>query len=190
MSKAGEGEAYVLELSQKPIEFEAVTKITNVFYDEVTKQVFTVRSGGATGIIVKGPGLKTPLNFRVEDKGPLLSVKFSPNRKILAVQRSARSVEFLNFNIEGQPEGAEYQQACRGSSSVIQNFVWASDLDLILITNQGLEHYQAIPEKHAIRCIKIHSLPSTNWHVYCPASSLLIVSLGPTGSTLQVSHSN
>ena len=40
--------SFLLQLSETAIHFEPVTKITNVFYDEVTRQVFTVRYGGAT----------------------------------------------------------------------------------------------------------------------------------------------
>ena len=174
---------YILELSSNPIQFEPVTKITNVFYDEVTKQVFTVRSGGATGIIVKGPALKTPLHFRIEDKGPILSIKFSPNQQILAVQRSAQSVEFLNF-VNQQPDGLEYSQNCRGSSTSILNFVWVSNVDFIIVTNQGLEHYQITPEKRSVKSIKSHSLHPSNWIVYCPISSLLLVSSGSLGNIL------
>ena len=184
-----DGNGYVLELSENPIHFEPVTKITNVFYDEVTRQVFTVRSGGATGVNVKGPDLKSPLNFRVEDKGAVLSMKFSPNQQTLAIQRSAKTVEFLNFfdsdplKFCWEPDGPEYSQPCRGSS-VILGFVWVSVTDLILITNQGVEHYQIVPEKRIVRALKSHSLQS-NWFVYCPLSSLLLVSSGVLGNCLQ-----
>jgi WD40 repeat protein len=174
---------FLLQLSKNPINFEAVTKITNVFYDEVTRQVFTVRCGGATGVNVKGPNMKTSLNFRVEDKGALLSIKFSPNQQILAIQRSSKSVEFQNFNNQ-EPDGVEYSQMCRGTSTSILGFVWTSNIDFILITNQGVEHYQIVPEKRNVRSVKNHSIQS-NWFVYCPQSGLLLVSSGTIGNVLQ-----
>lgn len=75
-------ENHLLQLSRSSIHFDPVTKINNVFYDEVTRQVFTVRSGGATGVNVKGPNMKAPLNFQLEDKGAILSIKFSPNQQV------------------------------------------------------------------------------------------------------------
>lgn len=176
-------EKYLLRLNENPIHFEPVTKITNVFYDEVTHQVFTVRSGGAAGINVKGPLMKTPLNFRIEDKGPVLSIKFSPNQQVLAVQRSSKSVEFQNF-VNQEPDGIEYSQPCRGSSAVIVGFVWVSDIDFIIITNQGVEHYQITSEKRYVRAVKNHSIQS-NWFVYCPMSGVLLLSSGPLGNNLQ-----
>nr|CAG4642348.1 EOG090X028B [Evadne anonyx] len=175
-------EEYIFELSENPISFEPVTKFTNVFYDEVTRQVFTVRSGGATGVNVKGPDLKSPLNFRVEDKGAVLSMKFSPNQQTLAIQRSSKTVEFLNFS-NCEPVGPEYSQPCRGSSLIL-GFVWVSVTDFIMITNQGVEHYQITAEKRAVRALKSHSLQS-NWFVYCPLSGLLLVSSGVLGNCLQ-----
>lgn len=144
MSTNVEERHFLLQLNQTPIHFEPVTKITNVFYDEVTRQVFTVRSGGATGINVKGPNMKGALNFRLEDKGSILSIKFSPNQEILAVQRSPKSVDFRNFTNQ-EPDGLEYSQPCRGSTSaIILGFVWVSNVDFILVSNQGIEHYQVI----------------------------------------------
>ena len=142
MSNNEVDKSFLLQLSQTPIHFEPVTKITNVFYDEVTRQVFTVRSGGATGVNVKGPQMKEALNFRLEDKGAILSIKFSPNQEILVVQRSTKSVDFRNF-VRQEPEGPEYSQLCRGTPSVaILGFVWVSNVDFILVSNQGIEHYQ------------------------------------------------
>lgn len=174
---------FLLQLSQTAIHFEPVTKITNVFYDEVTSQVFTVRSGGATGVNVKGPNMKSAVNFRVEDKGAVLSIKFSPNQQILAIQRSSKSVEFQNFTNQ-EPDGVEYSQPCRGSSTVIVGFVWVSNTDFIMITSQGVEHYQVLPEKRTLRAVKNYSIQS-NWFVYCPLSGLLLLSSGPLGTSLQ-----
>ncbi|XP_032780972.2 regulator of MON1-CCZ1 complex [Daphnia magna] len=174
---------FLLQLSQTAIHFEPVTKITNVFYDEVTRQVFTVRSGGATGVNVKGPKMKNPINFCVEDKGAVQSIKFSPDQQILAIQRTSKSVEFQNFSNQ-VPDGVEYSQPCRGSSTIIIGFVWVSNTDFILVTNQGIEHYQVISDKRYLRAVKNHSIQG-NWFVYCALSGLLLVSSGPLGTSLQ-----
>lgn len=70
---------HYLELSDKPVRFEAVNQLTNVFFDDSNKDVFAVRSGGVMGVVVKSASKDTkPLNFRMEDRGPVLSIKFSP----------------------------------------------------------------------------------------------------------------
>lgn len=54
--------------------------------------MFTVRSGGVTGVSVIGPSKQTTTKFRMEDKGPVISIKFSPDQQILAIQRTKTSV--------------------------------------------------------------------------------------------------
>lgn len=111
-----EEDTIYLNLSSNPIRFEPVSKVTNVFYDDANQQVsqffkilggflmivrvttclilqvFAVRSGGATGVVCKGQKDNLNCTFRMEDKGAVLSIKFSPDQKVLAVQRSAHSV--------------------------------------------------------------------------------------------------
>uniref|UniRef100_A0A671NPD9 Uncharacterized protein n=1 Tax=Sinocyclocheilus anshuiensis TaxID=1608454 RepID=A0A671NPD9_9TELE len=85
-------EEYYLELSENPVQFENASSVNNVFFDEANKQVFAVRSGGATGVVVKGPDDKSSVAFRMDDKGEVKCIKFSSGNKILAVQRTTKSV--------------------------------------------------------------------------------------------------
>ncbi|XP_030624255.1 regulator of MON1-CCZ1 complex isoform X2 [Chanos chanos] len=85
-------EEYYLELSENPVQFESASSVNNVFFDEANKQVFAVRSGGATGVVVKGPDDKCSVAFRMDDKGEVKCIKFSLGNKILAVQRTPKSV--------------------------------------------------------------------------------------------------
>uniref|UniRef100_A0A3B5KUC5 Uncharacterized protein n=1 Tax=Xiphophorus couchianus TaxID=32473 RepID=A0A3B5KUC5_9TELE len=87
-------EEHYLELSENPVQFEHASSVNNVFFDEANKQVFAVRSGGATGVVVKGPDDKSSVAFRMDDKGEVKCIKFSIGNKILAVQRTSKSVVF------------------------------------------------------------------------------------------------
>uniref|UniRef100_A0A7N8Y7J8 Regulator of MON1-CCZ1 n=1 Tax=Mastacembelus armatus TaxID=205130 RepID=A0A7N8Y7J8_9TELE len=87
-------EQHYLELCEKPVQFEHASNVNNVFFDEANKQVFAVRSGGATGVVVKGPDDKNSVAFRMDDKGEVKCIKFSIGNKILAVQRTLKSVVF------------------------------------------------------------------------------------------------
>uniref|UniRef100_A0A8C7S8S2 Mic1 domain-containing protein n=1 Tax=Oncorhynchus mykiss TaxID=8022 RepID=A0A8C7S8S2_ONCMY len=85
-------EEHYLELCENPVQFENASSVNNVFFDEANKQVFAVRSGGATGVVVKGPDDKNSVAFRMDDKGEVKCIKFSIGNKILAVQRTPKSV--------------------------------------------------------------------------------------------------
>ncbi|PNF37761.1 hypothetical protein B7P43_G11318 [Cryptotermes secundus] len=178
---------YYLELCDTPIRFESVSKVTNVFFDDSNKQVFAVRSGGVTGVVVKGPTEQMTTSFCMEDKGPVMSIKFSPDQQVLAIQRTKTSVEFVNFiGVEGM-DSVEYSQSCKGKNTVILGFVWTCNSEIVFITDHGVELFQVVPEKHCLKALKSHSL-GVNWHVFCPQSSLLLLSSGTLGNQIQPLH--
>lgn len=100
-------------------------------------QVFAVRSGGVTGVLVKGP--EHNLSFRMEDKGPIISIKFSPDMNILAIQRTNTSVEFLNYSSVSGLDNVEYSQSCKGKNATILGFIWTHSNEILLVTDHGVE---------------------------------------------------
>ena len=162
----GKNDDYYLELSPDPIRFESVSCLTNVFFDDskqqvsrlcistceffyfhpdtiinmICIQVFAVRSGGVTGVLVKGPDQN--LNFRMEDRGPVISIKFSPDMNVLAIQRTNSSVEFVNYSSVSGLDHVEYSQSCKGKSATILGFVWIHGTEILVVTDHGVELFQ------------------------------------------------
>ncbi|XP_043520144.1 regulator of MON1-CCZ1 complex [Frieseomelitta varia] len=176
---------YYLELSSDPIRFESVSCQTNVFFDDSKQQVFAVRSGGITGVLVKGPNQN--LSFRMEDKGPVISIKFSPNMNILAVQHNNSSVEFINYSSITGLDNIEYSQSCKGKNATILGFVWTHGNEILFVTDYGVELFQVNSEKHNVRLLKCLSL-GVNWFVFCPQSYLVLLSSGTIGNQMQTLH--
>uniref|UniRef100_T1IWP7 Tyrosine--tRNA ligase n=1 Tax=Strigamia maritima TaxID=126957 RepID=T1IWP7_STRMM len=174
--------ANFLYLSPDPIRFEPVSNLTNVFFDDANLQVFTVRSGGATGVVVKGPDEKTLKNFRMEDKGTVISIKFSLDQKILAVQRSQSSIEFVNFLTD--IDTAEYSQSCKGKNTKIRGFNWTFQNEITVITDHGIELYQVVPEKRILKTLKTYS-QTVHWFVYLTKSALLLTVSGSLCNQMQ-----
>lgn len=144
-------------------------------------QVFAVRSGGVMGVVVKSPHDEDKsLNFRMEDHGPVLSIKFSLDHKILAVQRTNNSVEFMNFN--GNLIDSEYTQCCKKNSNVL-GFVWSYINEVALITDHGVELYVVIPEKKSLKHLKTLSA-TVQWFVWCSLNKLALLA-SAHGSQLQ-----
>jgi regulator of MON1-CCZ1 complex len=118
------------------------------------------------------------MDFVCADKGPVLSVKFSPDLQILAVQRSNKSVEFVNLQDASSVDLLEYSQTCRARSAKILGFCWVSSTEIVLVTDsQGLESYQIRSEKKTLKSLKNYSLP-VNWFLYTPP--YLLLSSGPS----------
>ncbi|KAA3673228.1 uncharacterized protein DEA37_0002699 [Paragonimus westermani] len=105
---------HYLSLSEEMIIFEPVSGINSVFFDPANQQVFALRSRGAMGVNVKSPIHSDIFSFRIGDRGEVLSIKFSTDNNVLAIQRTPNTVDFLSF-INGTPDVAEYSQGCKVS---------------------------------------------------------------------------
>uniref|UniRef100_A0A1B0CUY8 Uncharacterized protein n=1 Tax=Lutzomyia longipalpis TaxID=7200 RepID=A0A1B0CUY8_LUTLO len=162
---------YYLELCANPIRFDPVSHLTNVFFDDSNKQVFAVRSGGATGIVVKGPS-DTVHTFCMDDQGPIRSIKFSPDMRILAIQRTDVCVEFINF-ANGQPIPNEMLQF-RGKNAQIFGFVWIANREVAMISNGGIELCQVHFDRRQLKSVK--SMNTTvNWFAWCPHGNFALL---------------
>uniref|UniRef100_A0A2K6GTP7 Regulator of MON1-CCZ1 complex N-terminal domain-containing protein n=1 Tax=Propithecus coquereli TaxID=379532 RepID=A0A2K6GTP7_PROCO len=73
-------EDYYLELCERPVQFEKANPVNCVFFDEANKQVFAVRSGGATGVVVKGPDDRNPISFRIFVISSLITLSWNTHR--------------------------------------------------------------------------------------------------------------
>ncbi len=104
------------------VSFEPLGSVTSIFFDDKSNQIFSVRSRGATGIIVKGFIDSLSSTFRLEDRGPIITIKLSPDQKILGVQRDKSSVEFFSVTQTG-PNGVldanSFSQGCKTKTSTI-----------------------------------------------------------------------
>ncbi|XP_014207194.1 uncharacterized protein C18orf8 [Copidosoma floridanum] len=173
---------HYLELSPEPVKFEPVNDVTKIYFDDSKQQVFAIRSGGVTGVLVKGP--EHNINFRMEDKGSVISIKFSPDMNILAIQRVVTSVEFMNFNGNNSLDGVEYSQPCKGKNATILGFVWTHGNEILFVTDHGVELYQVIPDKRSLKVLKSLCL-QVNWFIFCPQSYLVLLSSGTLGNQMQ-----
>lgn len=170
----------LLELS-RPVQFEPVGQVTTVFFDDKNQQVFSVRSGGATGVVIKSPHHTNVITYRIEDHGPIISIKLSPSLSVLSVQRSKQSVEFLNVsNLE-----SEFSQAARAKNSVILGFIWTSNTEVVFITDHGIEIYSISQEKKSTKYLRSSSV-SIAWYCYSPTNHYFVTSTKSETSQLQV----
>ncbi|XP_020628604.1 uncharacterized protein C18orf8-like [Orbicella faveolata] len=177
---------HYVQLCPNPLRFEPVTKENSVFFDEANRQVFSVTSvEGKTRVVVRGPDVKSFISFNIPAVGHVQSIKFSYDRKILAVQRSLKIVEFINFadGIDSQ----QYSQTCKSKSAHVIGFNWTNLNEIVFITNQGLEFYQVLPEKHSLKMIKNYSV-QVNWFVFLPESAVLLLSSSGLGNVIHPYH--
>lgn len=174
-----------LRLPEEATQFDPASSVTRVFFDHASEQLFSIRSGGVTGVVVKGPTEETTTSFTMDDKGEIVSVKFSPDQSIMAIQRSPNSVEFMNNPSDPSVESKlEYSQACKAKSARLIGFAWTGyGNDIVFVTEQSVELYEVQPLKKSLRYIKLYTM-AVNWFLYQPKTSYLLISSGVLGNVL------
>lgn len=136
------------------------------------KQLFAVRSGGATGITVKGPTENQSLTFCMDDKGSMRSIKFSPDKKLLAIQRTEKCIEFITFD-NNQPNVKDVI-VHQSKSTTVYGFVWIHSREVVFISNTGVEVYTVNVEKKQLKSIKSMNL-TVDWFSWCPTGNLAVL---------------
>lgn len=184
-----------LRLSDEVVQFDPASGVSRVFFDNANEQLFSIRSGGVTGVVVKGPTEERSCSFTMDDKGEIISVKLSPDQTVMAIQRSRKSVEFMNRpQYSATSEGTtvagdatrmvEYSQACKAKSASMIGFAWTGfGNDIIFVTDQSVELYEVQPQRKCLRYIKLYTM-QVNWFIYQPRTTYLIVSSGILGNVL------
>ncbi|XP_067644801.1 regulator of MON1-CCZ1 complex [Eurosta solidaginis] len=162
---------HYIELSKSPIRFDAGSQLTNVFFDDSNKQIFAVRSGGATGVIVKGPTEDAVISFCMNDRGTIRSIKFSPDNKVLAVQRRENAVEFICFQGD-QPQLQEI--IVHQIKALVYGFVWVHAREVAIISNSSIEIFTVSPEKRQVRTVKSLNI-GIKWFAWCADSNIALI---------------
>lgn len=189
-----------LRLSQQ-VSFEPVGKVTHVFFDDLNQQVFSVRSGGATGTMARGFSPAHNSTFRLDDRGRVATIKLSPDQATLAVHRPTRAeVELLAVE---RPSGrasaagggvspgalstvARGAQACRTKGASLLGFSWMGEGgEVAFVTDKGVELYAVSPSGEGLRTVRSHS-QDISWYCLCPRSQVMVTAAAPSVKALHV----
>lgn len=177
-------EPHYLRLCSEPLKFHPVDAITSVFFDEANKQVFVTQEGSSEVVV---HSLDQAYNARIRlGRGPVISIKFSLDQRTLAIQRTSRTIIFVNH--ANGLDSSEYSLSCKTKSSThLWGFNWTNINEIVLITNQGLEFYAVNPEKRMFKLIKYLGV-SVNWYIYSHENRVLLLSSSPQCNIIHPYH--
>ena len=175
--------SHYIELIQIPsMTFEPLSKVKNVFYDEVNNQILVLKSGGSE-VVIRGPDDKLNVKVTVPHIGGVIqSIKFSPSQDVLGVLRHNKNIEFVSFRSGEHPK--VYSHASKGKQQ-IEQFYWTETNELVVITNSGFEYYAWLNEQFKLKLIKSHNIRVMRWFYYNSHERVLIFpSPNPSSLTL------
>lgn len=81
-------------------------------------------------------------------------------------------------------DDTEYSQSSKNRNASILGFVWAQADEIIIVTDQGVELFQVIPERRCLKALK-NVTANVNWFVSCPLTHLLMLAGGPASANMQ-----
>ncbi|BET01081.1 Colon cancer-associated protein Mic1-like [Nesidiocoris tenuis] len=175
---------HYLRLSMNKITFEGVSKsgLTTVCFDESNTQVFSVLSGDVTEVTVKSPYADKCHKFRMEEKGRVIAMKFSPDQSILALQRTTTSIEFMT--VADGLVMRDFTESFKGC--VLLGFVWTSKNEIVYVTNLSIKLCKVDMASCSTSSVKNLNLNLINWYNFYSPICLLLLSVGQSGNTFQL----
>ncbi|KAJ8621406.1 hypothetical protein MRB53_029935 [Persea americana] len=107
-------------------------------------------------------------------EGPVLSIRYSLDGKVIAVQRSNHEIEFRN-----RETGECFSQRCTSESEGILGFFWTDcpSCDLVLIKTSGLDLFSYEAELKKLRLVEAKWF-NVSWYVYTHESRMVLLSTG------------
>ncbi|KAK9122651.1 hypothetical protein Sjap_012253 [Stephania japonica] len=107
-------------------------------------------------------------------EGPVLSIHYSLDGKVIGIQRSNHEIQFVN-----RGTGDMFMQRCGSESESILGFFWTDcpSCDVVFIKTSGLELYAYEPALRALRMVETKRL-NISWYIYTHESRLLLLASG------------
>ncbi|KAL1124722.1 hypothetical protein AAG570_001345 [Ranatra chinensis] len=173
---------YYLELSECKLKFDATSQLTSIFYDESNSQIFSIHSGGQE-VVVKSPNKDFCKKFKMEEKGHITSIKFSPDMSILSVQRSETSVDFLT--LVDDKVSKEFTHTFKTPNTLLLGYMWTGKNELIFITDQGVKLCKIDVQTSAVSLLKSMNV-NVNWFNYFGPICLLLLNSGHSCRSMQL----
>ncbi|KAD4384342.1 hypothetical protein E3N88_24510 [Mikania micrantha] len=107
-------------------------------------------------------------------EGPVLSVRYSLDLKLIAVQRSNHEVQFWV-----RETGETFTQKSKSESERILGFFWTdcAVCDIVFVKTSGLDLYAYMPELKSLDLVETKKM-NVSWYIYTHESRLVLLASG------------
>ncbi|KAF9680732.1 hypothetical protein SADUNF_Sadunf06G0152100 [Salix dunnii] len=107
-------------------------------------------------------------------EGPVLSIRYSLDTKIIAVQRTSQEIQFFH-----RETGQNFCHKCKPESESILGFFWTDcpQCHFVLVKNSGLDLLACDTESKSLRLVKTRKL-NVSWYVYTHESRMVLLASG------------
>ncbi|CAL5330602.1 unnamed protein product [Camellia sinensis] len=147
-----------------------------LFYDDGNKllvsptsdQVFTWKTSPFAPLVAS---TSFPVN-----EGPIISIRYSLDAKVLAIQRSNHEIQFWN-----RETGTTFSQMCKSESESILGFFWTDcpTCDVVFVKTRvnGLDLFSLDSEWKSLHLVETKRF-NVSWYVYTHESRVVLLASG------------
>ncbi|KAL4324863.1 hypothetical protein GQ457_11G008460 [Hibiscus cannabinus] len=107
-------------------------------------------------------------------EGPICSIRFSLDEKLIAVQRSNTSIDFLH-----RETGEVFTHRCKSESESILGFFWTDcpSCDIVVVKISGLDLFAYDHASKSLALVETKKM-NVSWYVYTHESRLVLLASG------------
>uniref|UniRef100_F6HLH1 Uncharacterized protein n=1 Tax=Vitis vinifera TaxID=29760 RepID=F6HLH1_VITVI len=107
-------------------------------------------------------------------EGPVLSIRYSLDSKLLAIQRSNHEIQFWN-----RETGETFSQRCRSETESILGFFWTDcpKCDIVFVKTSGMDLFSYDSETKSLHLVETKKM-NVSWYVYTHESRLILLASG------------
>uniref|UniRef100_A0A0D6QVM2 Uncharacterized protein n=1 Tax=Araucaria cunninghamii TaxID=56994 RepID=A0A0D6QVM2_ARACU len=119
-------------------------------------------------------------NVATINEGPILSIRYSLDGKIIGVQRSPQEIELISLE-----KSTVFKQQCKAESECILGFFWTDcpTCDIVIVKTSGLDLYSLQFELNGLKFVETKRF-NVSWYVYTHESRLVLLASGMQCKTL------
>lgn len=107
-------------------------------------------------------------------EGPILSIRYSLDLKIIAIQRSSHEIQFLI-----RETGETFSQKCRPESESILGFFWTDcpSCNIVFVKTSGMDLFAYSSDSKSFHLVESKKL-NVSWYAYTHESRLVLMASG------------
>lgn len=185
----------MLELGAQFIPFEPDRSahdgnITRNFFDCSSQRICTMRNNGALGLTSKSLQNDKITNVRTKDRGEPSTVKFSPDGRLCAMQRTPNTADIIFLEKTENSLCLELTVSTKSKEPLLA-VEWVTNNQLLLVNNHSAELLYINEDKKSSKVMKAMNVNAA-WAIYYAPCQLLLIANGQSCSNLQpfvVAHS-
>lgn len=151
-----------------------IPETQGLYYDDGNKLLLSPTSDQVLSWKISHHTQPCPPDSDSINEGPVISIRYSLDRKVIGIQRSHHEIQFKN-----RESGESFSRRCRPDSESILGFFWTDcpSCDVIIIKTSGIDLLSYEPELNTLRLIEARKI-NVSWYIYTHESRMVLLASG------------